>query len=576
MLRELNIKNFALIDSLSITFDEGFNVLTGETGAGKSIIIDAVNLALGGRANRDLIKKNETNCIVEALFDIKYNNKVSQALDSFGLNENIDETLVLTREINANDRNICRINGRPVTLSMLKEISSYLIDIHGQHEHQSLLHSSNHIHLLDSLSGKQSEHIKKEVKQNYIEWKAIKDKIADLKKDDSELEKKIDFLIYQIEEIDRVNLQADQEEELMQQYKIMKNSQKMIEKLNKAYTILYNGEGIKPAVIDILSHIVTDIQELVGIDDSLNMTYQDLNSILLQIQDIAIDIRQYRDNLDFDPEQLNEAEQRIDTINRLKRKYGNSIQDIINYRNRIYEELQFYKNAELRLEQLNLQLESSSKKLFDSCTKLSERRKKTAQNLEKLVNDELEDLGLQSAQFVVDIHSPTKDKGQSPSEINFSMYGFDKVEFMISTNIGQDVKPLAKIVSGGEVSRIMLALKNVLAAVDDIPSLIFDEIDTGISGRTGQMVAEKIAQISRTRQVICVTHLASIAAMADIHFFIQKKVEGGDTSTVVNRLDGKQTVSEIARLLGGKNITDISLNHAQEMLKTAKKLKKAI
>lgn len=570
MILEISIKNIALIDELIIEFGEGFNVLTGETGAGKSIIIDSVNLALGERADRELIQTGKDFARVEMLFSLDdTSNKIKEILADMGIPLEEDGSLLIMREITLQGRNLCKVNGRTVTLSMLREISSHLVDIHGQHQHQSLLNPDSHIELLDKLGGIELEKQKSKVQDVWSALQTVNKEIIKLQNWNKDGERRKDILRYQIEEIYNASLQPGEEEEIRRERAILINAEKIANAVASSYYELYSGDANSVSIIDKLSKIISQLEEIEGIDDSLDSILEGLRSILYTLEDLSHELRSYRDNFDFDPGRLAELENRLEQIFSLKRKYGNTIEEILNLKESLEKELNVLENSQERLDELITTYNKLYKLVIERCSKLSEMRKKCALLLEQRLANELADLNMNRANFVVSITSPEFANEDSTDIKGITRNGFDTVNFLISTNAGEPLKPLEKIVSGGEMSRLMLAFKTILGDLDEIPTMIFDEIDVGISGRTAQKVAEKICFISRNRQVICVTHLPQIAAMADKHFAIEKLEADGRTRTVVNKLNYNERKKEIARLIGGTLLTPLSLEHADELIKSA-------
>jgi DNA repair protein RecN (Recombination protein N) len=561
MLLELHIKNFAIIDNINISFSKGFNVFTGETGAGKSIIIDAVNTVLGGRANKEYIRTGQEKAVIEALFYLENPEEIEEILNELGIEREEDNTLLICREIFNSGRSIARVNGRTVTLSMLNKLTAKLVDIHGQHEHQSLLSYENHIKLIDLFGKEKINDLKNKISMYYRELVLMKKRLDELSGNDMERERKVDLLKFQLNEIDSASLKIDEEERLMEEYRILANAQEIlttIEGINdRIKTTNYNQESI----IDQLSSIGRQLHSIAKHDSKLNSYSEIIDSIIYQLQDIVLELRDYNDNINCDNEKLAMIEERIELINRLKRKYGNSIKEILEYREKVAGELELIINSEEEVENLKLKIKDVELKLKNLSEILSNERKRISNLIEKNITDELSEMNLKNVSFKIKFTKLDY----------FTKNGFDRIEFLISTNPGEPLKPLSRIASGGEMSRIMLAFKNILAEVDNIPCLIFDEIDTGISGRTAQIVGEKIAKIARTHQVLCITHLPQIASMASTHFLIEKEVKDDKTYTKVSKLDFNQRVDELSRLLGGVSLTDTTKMHAMEMLEMTKK-----
>ena len=567
MLLELNISNFALIDLLKLEFNKGLNILTGETGAGKSIIIDALGLVLGQRANRDNIRQGKNKSIVEALFQTppRSESKVKEFLNQNGIEMEDDSSLILTREILSAGKSTCRINGRLVTLNLIKQLSEMLIDIHGQHEHQSLLHWETHIDLLDSYGQKELAKELQDTKAYYKQYKDCQRTLNSLIKDEKEFAREEDLLKFQLEEINQGKLKnIEEDKELEERRRLLTHSEKLFQNTKKSYELLYYGKETQKSIYDQLSEVLNYIETVSMIDPSMEGILEQLKSAFVQIEDAAFEIREYGENIEFHQEELDQIEKRLNSINQLKRKYGESIEEILEYKEILQSKLSKLENKNQEIENLQKKIDKSWKSYREAAQNLSNKRRKIAVLLEKNIIKELKDLGMKKVQFKVDIQI---------SEEFSSEKGIDRIEFMISPNPGQPLLPLARIASGGEIARIMLALKSIFANVDNIDTLIFDEIDTGISGRTAQIVAKKMALLSKDYQIICITHLPQIASMADAHYFIEKEINQNQTTTKVHHLEEKERIRELARMLGGASLTELTLSHSQEMLQIAKKIK---
>lgn len=564
MIVELNINNFAIIDSLKINFTKGFNVITGETGAGKSIIVEGIGMILGSRASKDLVKSGRDKAILEALFYLENPDKINRKLDDFGIDRDGDNYLLISREIYSNGRSVSRVNGRTITLTMLNQITSTLVDVHGQHEHQSLLNINNHIKLIDSFGDEMLKNLLVQVENRYEELVEEKKKIEDLSIDALERDREIDLLKYQLEEIDNANLIDLDEEAITKEYLKMSNIKNIGYKLAEISNILDNDVYGSVSLLDGINKCIISLTDIMEFDDKIKEYTKTMEDIGFELQDLSRNIRNYLENIFLDEERLEFLEERLDTINGLKKKYGNTIEDILKYRENIHNRLEILLNNEKEIEKSNKKIQAIEKELFDCCTKLTNIRKSISKDIEILMTKELHELNMLEAVFKIDFERLDY----------FSPNGWDRVEFLISTNKGEPLKPLSKIVSGGEMSRIMLAFKTILADYDSIPCVIFDEIDSGISGRTAQIVGEKIKKISFKHQVICVSHLPQIAALADTHFVIEKDFVDNSTITKVRKLDNEERIEELSRLLGGVDLTDITKLHAKEMLEMSKTLKK--
>lgn len=559
MLEYLHIKNVALIDEQTINFNEGLNILTGETGAGKSMVIDSINFVLGEKVSKDFIRNGQESALVEILFFLK-DNKVIEAIKDMDIELDAYNSLIISRELNKSGRTVCKINGRVSTISMVKEISSLLIDIHGQHQHQSLLNPSKHIVLLDQFCTEEFFKLKHKLYEQYHEYKNIQNSINQLIGDESQRQQKIDILQYQVNEIEAANLKVDEEENLLQQRKILASTEKLSKGLEEINILLNGDEFNSDGVISQIGRIGTLLKDLSSIDSSLDEVSKLADTVELQLDEMLLEIRHYNKEIDHNPESLYEIETRLDLIYNLKKKYGSNIKEILDYYTKTKNQLDFILNSEEQLKKLNKDLKSKEKNIIELCQKISDARKSKADEVQKQIEDTLIDLEMKSAKFKIQI-----DKRE-----NFTDNGWDKVEFLISANRGETLKPLSKIASGGEMSRVMLAIKTVLADIDNIETLIFDEIDTGVSGRTAQKVAEKMKYISNNHQILCITHLPQIAAMADSHYLIEKKEQNNRTVTQVFDLTVEQSILELARLIGGATITNTTITAAKEMKELAK------
>lgn len=559
----------ALIQELNIEFEEGLNVLTGETGAGKSIIIEAIDLILGGYAASDLIRDGEGSLIVEGLFLSTPQEK--ELLNNLNLDiEIVDEegVLLIRREVNKKGRNKCWINQRLINLSTLQEIGKFLVDLHGQHNHQSLLDSSKHIDLMDNLGGDKIIKYRKELFDNYRRWREKNKKLFQLLEDKEENLKKVDFLKFQLEEIDKTSLVKGEDKALEEEEMVLKNAEKIIETMEKANFIFYEGGLEQSSVRDSLNEVSADLGEIASLDRRIEKIRENLREVGYQFEDIVNEIVKYKDEIDLDSQKLKEVEGRLNLINSLKSKYGSTIEEILEYRTKIYQELEAIDCSEDKLEKLKEEVNSLEDRISTISHNLSINRIKIAEDLQKMVVRELEDLNMKRCQFKVSINSCEDDNG---IEIDGKKYkigpkGIDNIEFMISPNVGERLRPLARIISGGEVSRIMLALKSILSEVDQVPTLIFDEIDSGVGARLGEVIALKLKALSKKRQVICVTHLPQIACRAGRHYYIEKYILNNQTGIRLKEMEGKERVKEIARMLDGSQMSEITIRHAQKML----------
>ncbi len=554
MLQSILIKNFALIEEMRIDYAPDFNVLTGETGAGKSIIIDAVTILLGGRAQTEMVRTGAEKCLIEGVFSLPPHHPAYGILSDLGI-EAEDDYLVLSREISLNGKNTCRVNGRIVTLGNYRLLGGGLVDIHGQHDHQSLLQPEKHLFILDNLGGPEHLARVKEVREKYEKWLSLKKELSYLREKEHERLQKIDFLTYQINEIKEAKLKPGEDVELGREATRLANGEKIANFINTAYNQLFSGERGQSAY-DLLSKALDNLQEVNRLDPFLENFLQQLETCLYVIEEVAAELRNYRDNIEFSPARLEQVEKRLQYLKDLTKKYGPSLEDVIVYAEKAELELKNWVGSEERAAELE-NLVNSAWKLYESgAQKLTTARKKLALQLEEKVIRELKELAMPHANFSV-----TFLPGE-PGPL-----GMEKIEFYISPNPGEPLLPVAKIASGGELSRIMLALKTITAHLDDVGTLIFDEIDSGIGGKAAQKVAEKLERISKSQQVICVTHSPLIAALADHHLLLEKKVEGGRTRTTVKILSEQERVDEISRMLGGDNQTADLRKHALQILK---------
>ncbi|WP_434644149.1 DNA repair protein RecN [Thermoanaerobacterium thermosaccharolyticum] len=567
MILALSIKNIALIEEAEIKFEDGLNILTGETGAGKSIVIDSMMLLLGGRANKDIIRNGTQKATVEGIFLINsHRDLIHNILDEAGIEYEEDDTLIISRDITENGRNYCRVNGRIVSLSFLNKLGTYLVDILGQHEHQFLLDNSKHMSILDNFQDKDFFRIKNMIKDLLEKYNSLNNKLKEFNLDDKEKISRIDLLKYQINEIESANIKPGEEDDLIEKRNILMNSEKLFNYMNESYSLLYKGIGDNASIIDTLSTVLKNLDTSFRIDKKLEKLKDMVESVLYTLEDCSLQIRDYVENIDFNADNLNEIEKRLDLLNNLKRKYGRTIEEIIKYKEEKNDELLKLLNAEKEINKINEEKEKIMAKIKKLSDELHLKRRNVADFLEKKISTVLSELNMPNTIFKVDIR-----KKDVPNE-----NGMDDVEFLISTNIGEPLKPLEKIASGGELSRIMLALKTILADFDGISTLIFDEVDTGISGKAAQAVAEKIALISRNHQVICVTHLPQITSMADAHYKITKEVNKDKTYIKIEKLNYEGKIKELSRIISGSIMTDTTYNHSKELIDLAQKYKNSI
>lgn len=559
MITQLSIENIALIEKLDLELKNGLNILSGETGAGKSIIIDSLNFVLGERADKSLIRFGTDYAVVQAVFEDYENEQIKSYLDDIGIET--EDVLIIRRKMSVDGKNECRINGRVSTLSILKGLTELLVDIHGQHEHQSLLKPSNHIILLDSIGSKEIDKEKANVKAVYDEYTEVRRQLLKFG-DAAERARKLDILSYQINEIENADIKENEEENLLAQRKKIRNMEKILGAYNSAKNLIdgYDGDSLTSR----LKQCISLLSSIESFDEDVSSLNERLDSCKIELSDISDTLSDKLNELDFDERTADRVEERLDHIRAIIKKYGGSYELMNEFYQSAVEEAGMLANADDTVAELERKLEKLSVRLKETAANLTSLRCKTANKFEKDMISELSCLGMSGTMFKVDIVST-----EYVNEITEN--GADTVEFLISPNIGEPLKPLAKIISGGEMSRFMLALKNIVAGIDGIGTMVFDEIDTGISGNILQVVSEKMCNISRNRQVIAVTHMPSLAAMADNHYLISKSVEGGKTLTHVALLD--DDTDEIARLIGGNDYSKFAVPHAKEMKDWADKYK---
>ena len=557
MLRSLHVKNLALIDEIEVEFGEGLNILTGETGAGKSIILGSVNLALGGRYTRDIIRDGADYGFVELTFEIRDPGQIERlkALDVFP-----EEGMVVLSRRLMEGRSVSRINGETVTMGLLREVSAVLIDIHGQHEHQSLLYKKNHLEILDAFAREEGAGCRQAVQEAYRDYRACEKELEEVSMDESQRAKEMAFLGFEVEEIEKAALQEGEDEELESAYRRMANGRKIAGSALEAYR--YTSEDPDSASEN-LSRAIRALSEAAECDEGARQLQEQLVEVDSLLNDFNRELSDYSKSCEYSEEELYETENRLNEINRLKVKYGGTVGEILAYQEQQAGKLEKLQDYEAYLAGLEKKAREAEALLAKACRSLSQVRKSQAAILEEAVQKGLEELNFADVRFEIHFEELKSYTGN----------GTDDVEFMISLNPGQPLRPLKDVASGGELSRIMLAIRTVMARRDDIETLIFDEIDVGISGRTAQKVSEKMALIGKTHQVICITHLAQIAAMADAHYVIEKTVEEMETRTRIRRLTEEDSVRELARILGGARITEAVLTNAREMKELAKGIK---
>jgi len=576
LLTYLTIRNFAIIDQLELSPSTGFNALTGETGAGKSIIIDAVSTLLGGRAETDQIRDGTEQAFIEGVFSppqALYEESVLPLLQEHGLADHDRETLILTREINRGGRNICRVNGRLVTLGVLRQIGQRLVDIHNQGEHLSLLRVRQHIDFLDKYAGLQSP--RAEIAARVHQLHETRSQLGSLLKDERELARRMDLLKYQVQEIDAAKLQVGEEEELAAQHKILANAEKLITQTDLLYNTLAESEDVRGSVLDLVGEVTAGLARLAELDPGLEEQHKTVEAITYQLQEAAGALRSYREGIDYDPARLRQVEERLDLIHDLQRKYGDSIEEILAFAVSAGEELDGLAHSEERIEELQDRERLLLGEIAHLASQLSQARQLAADSLAQGIEAELRELGMEKARFAVSITQREMDDGVQVDgkRYAFDSTGIDQVEFMISPNVGEPLKPLSRIASGGETARLMLAVKTVLSRADDVPVLIFDEIDAGLGGRAGAVIGRKLWALARNHQVLCVTHLPQIAAFGDTHYRVAKEVHSGRTTTSVDRLEPDGSIEELAQMLGADS--EATFVSAREMRAEVEKWKSA-
>lgn len=553
MLEHLHIRNVALIKESEISFGDGLNILTGETGAGKSMIIDSLQFALGGRAGKDFLRHGEKQAAVEALFSVQ-SQALTEKLAENGIVPEEDGTLLITRTLSEAGKSVCRINGSTVTVGMLKEIAEDMIDIYGQHEHQSLLNPVKHIRLLDRFCGAGFGEAMEEYKNSRQRLKDLEKQLTILIGDESQREQRMDMLLFQKEEIEAAELQEGEEDALLEQKKRLSSMERLIRLTGESVTLLYDGDDRAPSACDQLGDALAKLQEAAEYDAALSPLADALADGYAAVEDCARELKREAEEQEADPEELERIEERLQLFYKLKRKYGGSIEAVLAFYERAVQELEFLSGSSEKAAELSAKKAAEEKRLSALAETLTARRRATAEQVEEQIETALHDMEMKHARFHIQIEE----------KADWGADGKDKVEFLISANAGEPLKPLAKIASGGEMSRVMLALKTVLVDADEIGTFIFDEIDTGVSGRTARRVGEKMRFLGGKRQLLCITHLPQIAAMADNHFLIEKESDAGETVTRVTALDEEGAVREVARLMN--DVTETTLAAARELL----------
>lgn len=561
MILEINIKNFIIIEQESINFTTGLNIITGETGSGKSLIIDALQAITGGRFSKDDIRHDAEKALISALFALEHNDELEALLEEYGIEKEADNTLLISREVNIAGRSGCRINGQTVTFTMLKAVAQCLIDIVGQNEHQLLFNANKHIDFVDSFGEQDVEFFKSKLKLITDDLKSVETRYKEICGSSSERERKLDLYKFQIGEIEAAALKLEEEEQLKAKRLLLLNSEKLFKNITQVYDSLFNSDDGTNCAVDVLEDSTQKLNELQHIDSRLQDFAGVIEGALYQLEDIKASIRDYKDNIEFNDDEINFIGERLDLISKLKRKYGTSLEDVIKYGETASAEYETLLNSEKIAAELENEISSLRLQYFVEANKLSIIREKLSRKLEKMVERELQDLNMKGSAFLVNIK---KD------EAAINAKGIDKIEFLLSPNPGEPPKQLSKIASGGEMSRVMLALKNTITKAEKIPCIVFDEVDAGIGGLTATIVGQKIKKISKNAQIICITHLAQIACFADSHIYTSKIINKHKTFTKIKTLDMNERFEEVARMLGGSPEDETSMAHAKQLISGGK------
>lgn len=570
MLKTLLIKDYALIENIEVQFEKGLNIITGETGAGKSILIDAMGLLLGERASIEVVRKGSEKSIVEGIFEVATHKKVKKFCEQNEID--FADELIVRREVSLKGTNRCFLNDSPVTLNLIKEVGDLLVDLHGQHEHQSLLRTETHIEMLDGFANLDAG--LNEYSKSYYELLSLQRELKELREKESALKEKRELYQFQIKEIDEVDPQIDEEEKLAQELNILENSEKLLSITSDIYSELYENEN---SVMDQLGSVKHKLAEIERIDKSFADSLTNFDSALALLNEVSGFVRSYKDKIDLEPEKLEEIRSRLGAIILLKKKYGGSVNSVIEHREMIGAEFDLAENFSQRISEMLKRIDSSRKYCGAIAKRLSTERVSVSKKVKREVESALKNLGIADSQFEVRIVNEASESGSEnfilidSKKYKFNNHGIDEVEFYISTNAGEDAKPLVKVASGGEISRIMLALKSTLAKSDKLPILIFDEIDTGVSGRIAQKVGQTLKELASVHQIIAITHLPQIAGLADIHFAVEKSKSADRVVSSIRKLDSEKRVEEVAKLMSGEEITEAALSGARELMSISKK-----
>ena len=563
MIKTLEIKDYALIDRINVEFGKGLNVITGETGAGKSILIDAMGLLLGERASTEVVRKDASKSVVEGIFDVEENKKVKKLLNENDIDHNPE--LILRREISVKGSNRCFVNDTPVPLSLIKDLGNLLVDLHGQHEHQSLLRTETHIDFLDEF-GDYAELLNK-YRLCYDELINTKNELESLKERESTLKEKREIYSFQIKEIDSISPEDEEDEKLGDELMILENSEKLAGLTSEIYSLLYEDEK---SIHELIVKVKNDLIQLAEIDKSFNESANEAETVLALVNDISSFIRSYKSNVEFKPEHIDDIRERLGTITLLKKKYGGSIKSILEHRKIIGEKFYLADNISEKINDLQNRLFEQRKNAGTMAFSISKKRKETSEKVKQGVEEYLKELGISQPNFQTKIINKVGEESNyltfKNKSFSCSARGVDKVEFFISTNSGENPKPLAKVASGGEISRIMLSLKSTLAKSDKLPLLIFDEIDAGVSGRIAQKVGNLLKELAEFHQIITITHLPQIAGLADHHYVVNKFTKNGRTVSSIAKLADEEKIKEVAKLMSGEKLTKASIKGAQELM----------
>jgi DNA repair protein RecN (Recombination protein N) len=567
MLTELRIKNFVIIDDLKIPFGAGLNILTGETGAGKSILIDALSGVLGDKMTTDQIRSGFERAALEGVFDVSTVPQVRAILDESGIDCD-DGTLVLRREIYTSGKGRCFANATQIPIAKLQALSEYLVDIHGQNEHQNIMRIAKHRETLDSF-GRLAPLVEK-VRGIHAGLSDLKERIGSFEIDEKEKARKIEFLGYAIREIEAARLQPNEEEELRNESALLQNSEKLFTEISASSSLL-KGDG---GIVQSLKRADQSLSAISGFDARISAILETVRTSLYSLEDAAADLRAFEKDIQFSPERINQVEERLSLISSLRKKYGNTVREVLDYAEKSKRELDAISSSEEQIEKLRADYRALVQVAKDTALDLSEKRRLAAKDLEEKVMKELADLGMPGTVFRISIKREISPDGEIETENKrYVLYphGLDRIEFLLSANEGEDLRQLRKAASGGEMSRIMLAIKKVILSADIVDSLVFDEVDAGIGGKTSEVVGKKLKSLAKERQVLVITHLPQIAAMSDVHFTVQKENVGGRVTTLVKKLARREKVNEVARMLAGEKVTELSVRHAEEMIALAEK-----